>query len=58
MSDPDPQKCNCFDGSLLCTKTFWGDFFLIKKGNQFKVDSNELKVNWFHVKSFLINRYL
>ena len=22
MSGPDPQKCNCFDGTLLCTKTF------------------------------------
>ena len=27
MSDPDPQEGNCFDGTLLCTKTF-GAFFL------------------------------
>ena len=20
MSDPDPQECNCFDGTLVCTK--------------------------------------
>ena len=22
MSDRDPQQCNCFDGTLFCTKTF------------------------------------
>ena len=22
MSDPDPQQCNCLDGTLLCTQTF------------------------------------
>ena len=21
MSDPDPQQCNCLDGTLLCTQT-------------------------------------
>ena len=23
MSDPDPQQCNWFHGTLLCTKTVW-----------------------------------
>ena len=39
MSDPDPQKCTWFDGTLLCAKTFWGDLFGSKKENQLKVDS-------------------
>ena len=26
MSDPDPQQCNCFDGTLLNVhKNFWGE---------------------------------
>jgi hypothetical protein len=32
-------------------------FFEIQKENQLKVDSNELKVNWFQLKPFLINRF-
>ena len=39
-------------------KTFWGYFFWIKKENQLEVDSSELKVNWFQLKSFLLNRFL
>ena len=33
-------------------------FFEVEKRNQFKVESNELKVTWFQLKSFLINRFL
>ena len=32
--------------------------FLHLKENALTVDSNELKVNWFQLKSFLINRFL
>jgi len=31
MSDPDPQEGNCFDGTLLCTKTFGAFFFGFKR---------------------------
>ena len=31
---------------------------MFNKENQLNVDSNELKVNWFQLKSFLIKRYL
>ena len=34
------------------------DLFEVQKENQLKVDSNELKVSWFQLKSFLINRSL
>ena len=31
MSDPDPQEGNCFDGTLLCTKTFGAFLFVFKR---------------------------
>jgi len=31
-----------------CAQNFWGIFFFeIQKENQLKLDSNELKANWF-----------
>ena len=38
-----------------CAQQLFGRFFSIWKENQLKVDSNELKVNWFQLKSFLVN---
>ena len=32
MSDPDPQSCNCFDGTLLRIKTFGAIRILDLKG--------------------------
>ena len=65
MSDPDPQECNCFDGTFLCTRTFGAVFWDLKgksiesglmpiESKQLKVDSNELKVSWFQLKSVRI----
>ena len=49
---------NCLDGTLLCTKTCGVICFKVHKENQLKVNSYELKVNEFQLKTFLINRFL
>ena len=43
---------------LYCAQQLFGRVYGIWKENQLKVDSNELKVNWFQLKSCLINRFL